>query len=71
MTFPSLFDLTIHRMLIYFHIYTKLFLLLALFPGAKFVVPDVNIVGSDSTPPPVTKMSPVSNKFEGIPQQQR
>ncbi|XP_076744330.1 arf-GAP with SH3 domain, ANK repeat and PH domain-containing protein 1 isoform X2 [Maylandia zebra] len=26
--------------------------------------------GSDSTPPPVTKMSPVSNKFEGIPQQQ-
>ncbi|XP_029384817.1 arf-GAP with SH3 domain, ANK repeat and PH domain-containing protein 1 isoform X3 [Echeneis naucrates] len=26
--------------------------------------------GSDSTPPPVSKMSPVSNKFEGIPQQQ-
>nr|XP_057916735.1 arf-GAP with SH3 domain, ANK repeat and PH domain-containing protein 1 isoform X2 [Doryrhamphus excisus] len=26
--------------------------------------------GSDSTPPPVNKMSPVSNKFEGIPQQQ-
>ncbi|XP_075903765.1 arf-GAP with SH3 domain, ANK repeat and PH domain-containing protein 1 isoform X2 [Nelusetta ayraudi] len=26
--------------------------------------------GSDSTPPPITKMSPVSNKFEGIPQQQ-
>ncbi|XP_053716187.1 arf-GAP with SH3 domain, ANK repeat and PH domain-containing protein 1 isoform X1 [Synchiropus splendidus] len=26
--------------------------------------------GSDSTPPPVTKMSPVSNKFEGIPHQQ-
>lgn len=26
--------------------------------------------GSDSTPPPVTKMSPISNKFEGIPQQQ-
>lgn len=31
----------------------------------------VNILGSDSTPPPVTKMSPISNKFEGIPQQQR
>ncbi|XP_017262097.1 arf-GAP with SH3 domain, ANK repeat and PH domain-containing protein 1 isoform X4 [Kryptolebias marmoratus] len=27
-------------------------------------------IRSDSTPPPVTKMSPVSNKFEGIPQQQ-
>uniref|UniRef100_A0AAQ4S2E3 ArfGAP with SH3 domain, ankyrin repeat and PH domain 1b n=1 Tax=Gasterosteus aculeatus aculeatus TaxID=481459 RepID=A0AAQ4S2E3_GASAC len=26
--------------------------------------------GSDSTPPPVNKMSPISNKFEGIPQQQ-
>ncbi|XP_061777712.1 arf-GAP with SH3 domain, ANK repeat and PH domain-containing protein 1 isoform X2 [Nerophis ophidion] len=26
--------------------------------------------GSDSTPPPINKMSPVSNKFEGIPQQQ-
>uniref|UniRef100_A0A8C4ECW8 ArfGAP with SH3 domain, ankyrin repeat and PH domain 1b n=1 Tax=Dicentrarchus labrax TaxID=13489 RepID=A0A8C4ECW8_DICLA len=26
--------------------------------------------GSDSTPPPISKMSPVSNKFEGIPQQQ-
>uniref|UniRef100_A0A8C5H3N8 ArfGAP with SH3 domain, ankyrin repeat and PH domain 1b n=1 Tax=Gouania willdenowi TaxID=441366 RepID=A0A8C5H3N8_GOUWI len=26
--------------------------------------------GSDSTPPSITKMSPVSNKFEGIPQQQ-
>ncbi|XP_065804935.1 arf-GAP with SH3 domain, ANK repeat and PH domain-containing protein 1 isoform X5 [Labrus bergylta] len=26
--------------------------------------------GSDSTPPPASKMSPVSNKFEGIPQQQ-
>ncbi|XP_072307144.1 arf-GAP with SH3 domain, ANK repeat and PH domain-containing protein 1 isoform X2 [Eucyclogobius newberryi] len=26
--------------------------------------------GSDSTPPPITKMSPVSNKFEGIPQPQ-
>ncbi|XP_069552466.1 arf-GAP with SH3 domain, ANK repeat and PH domain-containing protein 1 isoform X2 [Brachyistius frenatus] len=26
--------------------------------------------GSDSTPPPVSKMSPISNKFEGIPQQQ-
>lgn len=32
---------------------------------------NVNILGSDSTPPPVSKMSPVSNKFEGIPQQQR
>ncbi|XP_061521828.1 arf-GAP with SH3 domain, ANK repeat and PH domain-containing protein 1 isoform X3 [Phycodurus eques] len=27
-------------------------------------------IRSDSTPPPVNKMSPVSNKFEGIPQQQ-
>ncbi|XP_056869051.1 arf-GAP with SH3 domain, ANK repeat and PH domain-containing protein 1 isoform X4 [Takifugu flavidus] len=27
-------------------------------------------IRSDSTPPPVSKMSPVSNKFEGIPQQQ-
>ncbi|XP_075903766.1 arf-GAP with SH3 domain, ANK repeat and PH domain-containing protein 1 isoform X3 [Nelusetta ayraudi] len=27
-------------------------------------------IRSDSTPPPITKMSPVSNKFEGIPQQQ-
>lgn len=36
-----------------------------------FVVINVNILGSDSTPPPVSKMSPVSNKFEGIPQQQR
>ncbi|XP_037550393.1 arf-GAP with SH3 domain, ANK repeat and PH domain-containing protein 1 isoform X3 [Nematolebias whitei] len=27
-------------------------------------------IRSDSTPPPATKMSPVSNKFEGIPQQQ-
>uniref|UniRef100_A0A8C8GMY4 ArfGAP with SH3 domain, ankyrin repeat and PH domain 1b n=1 Tax=Oncorhynchus tshawytscha TaxID=74940 RepID=A0A8C8GMY4_ONCTS len=26
--------------------------------------------GSDSTPPPANKMSPLSNKFEGIPQQQ-
>ncbi|KAM3860582.1 arf-GAP with SH3 domain, ANK repeat and PH domain-containing protein 1 isoform 6-T6 [Diretmus argenteus] len=26
--------------------------------------------GSDSTPPPISKMSPISNKFEGIPQQQ-
>uniref|UniRef100_A0A8C7LCX6 ArfGAP with SH3 domain, ankyrin repeat and PH domain 1 n=1 Tax=Oncorhynchus kisutch TaxID=8019 RepID=A0A8C7LCX6_ONCKI len=26
--------------------------------------------GSDSIPPPVNKMSPLSNKFEGIPQQQ-
>ncbi|XP_061877356.1 arf-GAP with SH3 domain, ANK repeat and PH domain-containing protein 1 isoform X6 [Entelurus aequoreus] len=26
--------------------------------------------GSDSTPPPINKMSPISNKFEGIPQQQ-
>ncbi|KAM4543920.1 arf-GAP with SH3 domain, ANK repeat and PH domain-containing protein 1 isoform 3-T3 [Fundulus diaphanus] len=26
--------------------------------------------GSDSIPPPISKMSPVSNKFEGIPQQQ-
>uniref|UniRef100_A0A8C1RDU2 ArfGAP with SH3 domain, ankyrin repeat and PH domain 1b n=1 Tax=Cyprinus carpio TaxID=7962 RepID=A0A8C1RDU2_CYPCA len=26
--------------------------------------------GSDSTPPPVNKMSPVTNRFEGIPQQQ-
>lgn len=34
-----------------------------------FVV--VIILGSDSTPPPASKMSPVSNKFEGIPQQQR
>ncbi|KAM3860584.1 arf-GAP with SH3 domain, ANK repeat and PH domain-containing protein 1 isoform 8-T8 [Diretmus argenteus] len=25
---------------------------------------------SDSTPPPISKMSPISNKFEGIPQQQ-
>ncbi|KAM6971024.1 arf-GAP with SH3 domain, ANK repeat and PH domain-containing protein 1 isoform 2-T2 [Tautogolabrus adspersus] len=27
-------------------------------------------IRSDSTPPPASKMSPVSNKFEGIPQQQ-
>uniref|UniRef100_A0A674CAR3 ArfGAP with SH3 domain, ankyrin repeat and PH domain 1 n=1 Tax=Salmo trutta TaxID=8032 RepID=A0A674CAR3_SALTR len=27
--------------------------------------------GSDSIPPPANKMSPLSNKFEGIPQQQR
>ncbi|XP_035981188.1 arf-GAP with SH3 domain, ANK repeat and PH domain-containing protein 1 isoform X3 [Fundulus heteroclitus] len=27
-------------------------------------------IRSDSTPPPISKMSPVSNKFEGIPQQQ-
>ncbi|XP_061821292.1 arf-GAP with SH3 domain, ANK repeat and PH domain-containing protein 1 isoform X3 [Nerophis lumbriciformis] len=27
-------------------------------------------IRSDSTPPPINKMSPVSNKFEGIPQQQ-
>ncbi|KAG7269553.1 LOW QUALITY PROTEIN: hypothetical protein CRUP_029822 [Coryphaenoides rupestris] len=26
--------------------------------------------GSDSTPPPMNKMSPISNKFEGIPQPQ-
>ncbi|KAM3860577.1 arf-GAP with SH3 domain, ANK repeat and PH domain-containing protein 1 isoform 1-T1 [Diretmus argenteus] len=26
--------------------------------------------GCDSTPPPISKMSPISNKFEGIPQQQ-
>ncbi|XP_031440005.1 arf-GAP with SH3 domain, ANK repeat and PH domain-containing protein 1 isoform X4 [Clupea harengus] len=26
--------------------------------------------GSDSTPPPISKMSPLSNKFEGIPQEQ-
>lgn len=32
---------------------------------------NVDFPGSDSTPPPITKMSPVSNKFEGIPQQQR
>ncbi|XP_023264099.1 arf-GAP with SH3 domain, ANK repeat and PH domain-containing protein 1-like isoform X4 [Seriola lalandi dorsalis] len=32
--------------------------------------PYISILGSDSTPPPVSKMSPVSNKFEGIPQQQ-
>lgn len=31
----------------------------------------LSFLGSDSTPPPVSKMSPVSNKFEGIPQQQR
>ncbi|KAG7231184.1 hypothetical protein INR49_012015 [Caranx melampygus] len=35
-----------------------------------FVVINIDISGSDSTPPPVSKMSPVSNKFEGIPQQQ-
>ncbi|XP_061877355.1 arf-GAP with SH3 domain, ANK repeat and PH domain-containing protein 1 isoform X5 [Entelurus aequoreus] len=27
-------------------------------------------IRSDSTPPPINKMSPISNKFEGIPQQQ-
>ncbi|XP_063063122.1 arf-GAP with SH3 domain, ANK repeat and PH domain-containing protein 1 isoform X2 [Engraulis encrasicolus] len=27
-------------------------------------------IRSDSTPPPVNKMSPISNKFEGIPQEQ-
>jgi len=35
------------------------------------VLINVDVLGSDSTPPPVSKMSPVSNKFEGIPQQQR
>ncbi|KAM3860580.1 arf-GAP with SH3 domain, ANK repeat and PH domain-containing protein 1 isoform 4-T4 [Diretmus argenteus] len=34
------------------------------------IVVVVNISGSDSTPPPISKMSPISNKFEGIPQQQ-
>nr|XP_020475452.1 arf-GAP with SH3 domain, ANK repeat and PH domain-containing protein 1 isoform X3 [Monopterus albus] len=42
------------------------------YPGFMFspLLGCVPHTGSDSTPPPVTKMSPVSNKFEGIPQQQ-
>lgn len=29
------------------------------------------LLGSDSTPPPINKMSPITNRFEGILQQQR
>nr|XP_055037641.1 arf-GAP with SH3 domain, ANK repeat and PH domain-containing protein 1 isoform X8 [Misgurnus anguillicaudatus] len=47
-------------------------------PGHKRTLSDpptslsytVSCKGSDSTPPPVNKMSPASNRFEGIPHQQ-
>lgn len=63
-----------HHSMFYFHIDIKYICCADFFDNVLnnlFVVVAVNILGSDSTPPPVTKMSPVSNKFEGIPQQQR
>lgn len=68
---PSLFFFLNHySMLIYFHIYIKLIPRFWCWIICLSYI-NVNILGSDSTPPPVSKMSPVSNKFEGIPQQQR
>lgn len=41
-------------------------------PGISKTIPNnILLTGSDSTPPPVSKMSPIANKFEGIPQEQR